>query len=171
MCTSWSLSIRRCCRMFSSRDLLYAAAQCGVLLFSLREAGRTIFVGLFPISDSSVMSNTNMRWSPTPYPNGITHAFTSSMSLDTHSPSIGLLPQKNVVPVRFPVCCRTASCSARPEVLARARPKGPSYVCSLWSIIRMILSPAIRHLASWSRRWTQNSLFGQVMSWCFVMKY
>jgi hypothetical protein len=43
------------------------------LLFNICKAGGTIFVGVLQMSDSSVTSRTNMRWSPTPYPNGITH--------------------------------------------------------------------------------------------------
>jgi hypothetical protein len=59
-----------------------------------------IFAGCLPMSDSSVMSSTNMQWLPTPYPKGIMHTFEISMSLDTHNPSISLLPLKKVAPVR-----------------------------------------------------------------------
>jgi hypothetical protein len=145
--------------------------QWGILLFSLRKARRTIFVSLFPMSDLSIISSTNIRWLPTPYPKGITHTLAILILLDTHSLSIGLLPLKNVAPVHFPVCCRTASFSARPEVLTKALPRGPLYVCLLWSMKRIILSPAARHLASWCRRWTQNSLLGQVRFWCSMIKY
>jgi hypothetical protein len=90
-----------------------------------------IYVSHLPMSDSSVMSSTNMQWSPTPYRKGIMHTFEISMSLDTHNPSISLLPLKKVDPVHVPVWCKTASRSPRLEVLAKALPNGPLYVCSL----------------------------------------
>ncbi len=90
-----------------------------------------IFVGHFPTSDSSIMSSTNMRWSPTPYQKGIMHTFEISMLLDTYKPSISLLPLKKVAPNGVPVWCKMASCSPRSEMLAKALPNGPLYMCSL----------------------------------------
>ena len=77
--------------------MLCSNRQPGSLKFNLQPTGRTIFTGLVLITNSNGMLRTNARWSPTPYPNGITQVLLISRSTETHMPSIGLEPRKKVV--------------------------------------------------------------------------
>jgi hypothetical protein len=90
--------------MLPLRLSIYTLLHPGSLLLSLRLAGCTIFMGLIPTSNSICTSKMNARWSPTLYPNSITHALLILMLLDTHSPSIGFDPLKNIAPGLLPVC-------------------------------------------------------------------
>jgi hypothetical protein len=145
VCVSCSLSSRQCWVMLDSRLSMYALQQPGSLLFNLRPTGRTIFTGPIPITDSSGRSRTNVRWLPTPYPNGITQALLISRSPETHMPSIGLEPRKKVAPGLVPVCWMTASHRLILSLSPSSLPSRPLVTCSLWSMKRMILSPDSRH--------------------------
>ncbi len=91
-------SSSQCHTMLDSRLSMYVLVHPGSLLFSCLLAGLTIFTGSTPTNDSIGMSMMNVQWSPTPYPDGITHALLMSRSFDTHIPSIGLELIKNVAP-------------------------------------------------------------------------
>ena len=82
------------CRVISSSSTLrYLASTPGIMVFSLRDRERTIFGGAKPISDAVQKSTTNIMWSPTPNPAGITHAPTTWMSRVAQILSIGFLPR------------------------------------------------------------------------------
>ncbi len=136
---------------------MYTSLHLGILLLRCRKAWHTSLVGNFLIRDSKVTSSTNNLWSPIPYPKGITHTFVISRLLVVHNPLIGLLPLKNVAPVCVSVWWRTASHIPSPVESASVRPKGQLYVCSLWFMKRMILSPCVRHCCNSFRRCFQNS--------------
>ena len=105
------------------------------------------------------------------YPKGITQALLISRSLDTHIPLIGLELRKNVAPGLAPVCCTIASCRSNPSLSASSLPSGPLITCSLWSMKRIILSPALCHSLIRFTKCFQNRMSGQVRSFFFMMKY
>ncbi len=124
---------------------MYALLHPGRQLLSLQLAGQTIFTGLTPKWNSIGMSRMKARWSPTPYPNGITHALLMSRLLDTHKPLIGFEPWKNFALGRAPVWWRIALHKSNPSLSTKAFPRLPSITCSLWSMNRTILSHAALH--------------------------
>ncbi len=129
LCASWSCSSSLCLMIFDSRLVMYCLLHPGSLLFNLLPDGRTILTGLIPTSNSSGMSTMNAQWSPTPYPNGITHALLMLRLLVTQKPSMGLEPWKNVAPGCVLVCCTTASLMSSPALSDSAVPKAPLRVC------------------------------------------
>ena len=94
-----------------------------------------------------------------------------SRLLDTHNPPIGLEPWKNVAPGLVPVWCTIASRKSSPFLSASSFPSGQLITCLLWSMKRMILSPAPRHSLICFTKCLQNRTRGQVWSFFFVMKY
>ena len=111
------------------------------------------------------------QWLPTLYQNGIMHAILMLRSLDIHSQSIGVEPQKNDAPELVPVCWTIASCRSNPSLSASSLPRAPLITCLLWSIKRIILSPAAHNCLICFTRCLQNKLRGQVRSFFLVMKY
>ncbi len=91
--------------------------------------------------------------------------------LDTHIPSIGFKPRKNVVPGLVPVCCTNASCRSSPSLSASSFPSGPLITCLLWSMKRKIISPALRHSLICFTKCFWNRTSGLVRSFFFVMKF
>jgi hypothetical protein len=89
--------------MFPSRLAMYSLLHPGSLLLSRRLASCSIFTGLMPTNDLIGISKIYARWSPTPYPNGITQALLMSMSPDTHKPSMDFVPLKKAAPGLLPV--------------------------------------------------------------------
>ncbi len=88
-------SNRQCCSIFLFRALLYRWAHPSILVLNQQRVGRIIFCTQ-PVPTSNVVakSTTKRRWSPTPYPTGITHAFATVTSVVAYLASIGTLPWK-----------------------------------------------------------------------------
>ena len=76
----------------SSKTLMYLASAPGIMVLSLRARERTIFGGVSPSRDAVQKSTTNILWSPTPKPAGITQAPTTWTSRVAQIPSMGFLP-------------------------------------------------------------------------------
>ncbi len=125
VCASYNCLSRQCLLMLPLRLSIYTSLQPRSQLLCLRLAGSTIFTGSIPTSDSIGISKMKAHWSPTPYPNGITHALLILMSLDTHNQSIGFDPLKNVAPGLSPVCWMIASRKSSPSLSACALPRAP----------------------------------------------
>ncbi len=117
------------------------------------------------------MSRMNARWSPTPYPKGITHALLISRSPDIHIPSTGFDPWKNVAPGLAPMCCTIASLKSSPFLSPSSFLSGLLMMCLLWSIKRIIWSPDSHHFLICLVKSCQNRTRGQVRSFFFVIKY
>jgi hypothetical protein len=90
-----------------------------------------------------------------------------SRLLDTHNPLIGLEPRKNVTPGLVPVWCTIASHRSSLSLSASSFPSGLLITCLLWSMKRMILSPAVRHSIISFTKCLQNRTRGQVRSFFF----
>ena len=78
------------------------------------------------MNEAAVKYTTNSRWSPTPQPTGIMHAFVTTKSEVAHIPSIGVEPRKKVAPTFFPVKDPTTSFMFRPKVLVNRLPNALS---------------------------------------------
>jgi hypothetical protein len=152
------------------RPVIYVVAHIYLLVMT-GYCRRTIFTGSKPTNNLSGMLKINVRWSPMPYPNGITQLLLTSKSPNIHNPSIGNFPWKNVAPELVPVCWRIASHRSSPSLFASAFPRGPLIMCSLWSRKRTTWLPFARHFVSWVAKCVWKRTIGQVRSFFLVMKY
>ncbi len=123
----WSLPSHSIClcrsRFVSSRWRYHCVAPLETLVFRRREENPFIRCGASPIKLASWKSTTNRRWSPTPKPAGITHAWVTAMSGIAHTPLIGFEPQKNVGPILLPINSPTTSNIFNPSVLVNDFPR------------------------------------------------
>jgi hypothetical protein len=116
------------------------------------------------------MSRINVLWLPIPKPKSMTQALLMSKLSDTHNPSIGLDPQKNVAPGQDPVWCTIASRRPNFAFSASSLPSCPLRICSLWSMKSMIWSPPACHSWICFVKYFRNRTLGNVRSFFFVMK-
>ena len=122
------------------------------------------------MSDVVRKSMTKRRWSPTPYPAGITHTPVTITSCVCHTASIALEPRKNVAPSFLPVYSLIASFILKPLGLVSVLPMLFEYISSLASMQTMRRLPFALHFSSCFMRSSRNLFLGQVVSFYFVMK-
>ncbi len=138
-------SSRQCRRIFFLSVVLYHRAHPSILVFRQFRAGWIIWEQPVPISNGVAKSTTKRRWSPTPYPTGITHAFTTATSLVAHTASIVTLPWKYVAPSLLVVSSPTTSFIPRLCRSVSSRPSSPLYIFLLASRHTINCSPSRRY--------------------------
>jgi hypothetical protein len=113
---------------------------------------------------------TNIRWSPTPNPAGITQAWVTIRLLVAQIPSIGLLPQKKVGPIFLPVYSPTTSCMFSPLRFVRERLIDFLYISSFTSMHTIRRYPSSPHLVSCSNKLSWKCIRGHIRSLLVVTK-
>jgi hypothetical protein len=158
-------------RPYSTPWRYFCVAPLETFVLSLWGMNLLILKGAIPRTVSYCISITNIWWSPTPKPAGMTQACVIVMSVIAHTPSMGLDPWNKVAPICFPVKSPTTSDKWSPSLLVSALPMDFFYTSLLVLRHTISLSPLFLHSSSCLTRSSQKSLLGQERSFLLVIKY